>query len=65
VYTPVYIRLYTDLYTVYTMTDQTMIRIAKATRDKLNRLGERGETYDDIINRVVFKQIKAKKETGK
>jgi hypothetical protein len=47
------------------MTDQTMIRIAKATRDKLNRLGERGETYDDIINRVVFKQIKAKKETGK
>jgi hypothetical protein len=44
---------------------KTTIQVEKATRDRLWKLGERGETYDDIINRIVFKQIKAKKEAGK
>ena len=29
------------------------IRIRKSTRDKLKKLGRKGDTYDDIINRLI------------
>ena len=32
---------------------KTTILIFKTTRKKLNDLGKRGETYDDIINRLI------------
>ena len=31
----------------------TTIQIDKATREKLKRLGHKGESYDHIINRLV------------
>lgn len=31
----------------------TRIRVRKSTTEKLKRLGNKGETYDDIINRLV------------
>lgn len=35
------------------MNDITTIPIQKDTRDKLKELGMKGETYDDIINRIL------------
>jgi len=32
---------------------KTTIAIEKSTRDKLNAIGKRGETYDEIINRLL------------
>ena len=32
---------------------KTTIQIDKSTRDKLNAIGKRGETYDQIINRLL------------
>lgn len=32
---------------------KTSIMVEKSTRDKLNRIGVRGETYDAIINRLL------------
>ena len=32
---------------------QTTIRISKHTHDKLARIGKFGETYDDILSRVL------------
>ena len=40
---------------------KTTIQLEPATRDKLASLGKKGETYDDIINRVVFKIQKREK----
>jgi hypothetical protein len=31
----------------------TTVPVAKATRDKLRRFGSKGETYDEIINRLM------------
>ncbi len=31
----------------------TCIRISEETREKLKRLGRKGETYDDIIRRLI------------
>ncbi|MGD9131249.1 MAG: hypothetical protein PVH73_06710 [Candidatus Bathyarchaeota archaeon] len=33
----------------------TTIQLSKETRDKLRDLGKMGETYDDVINRLVKK----------
>jgi hypothetical protein len=33
--------------------EQTTIRISKDTHDKLTQLGKFGETYDDILRRVL------------
>ena len=32
---------------------KTTIQIDEETRDKLRDLGKKGETYDDIINRLI------------
>ena len=32
---------------------KTTIQIETSTRDKLNAIGKRGETYDEIINRLL------------
>lgn len=31
----------------------TSIRVKTETRDRLNDVGKRGESYDDIINRIL------------
>jgi len=33
--------------------DRTTIQIAKETRDKLAEMGKKGETYDEIINKLI------------
>ena len=33
----------------------TTIQLSKETRDKLKQLGTMGETYDDVISRLVKK----------
>jgi len=33
----------------------TTIQISKQTREQLKELGKMGETYDDVINRLVKK----------
>lgn len=33
--------------------DTTTIQISKAVRDKLKELGKKGETYDEIIERLL------------
>ncbi len=35
------------------MKDMTTIPIKKETRDMLKELGKKGETYDDIIRRLI------------
>lgn len=37
----------------YVMEDQTMIRVKKETRERLAALGSKGDTYDDIINKLI------------
>jgi len=32
---------------------KTTIAISKSTKDKLNKLGKKGETYEDIILRLL------------
>ena len=39
--------------------EQTTIRISKNTHDKLTQLGKFGESYDDILSRVLcVKEVK-------
>jgi len=33
--------------------EETTIRISVETRDKLKKIGRKGETYDDIIKRLL------------
>jgi hypothetical protein len=33
--------------------DLTTIQISKATRDHLRNLGRKGETYDQLVNRLI------------
>jgi predicted CopG family antitoxin len=37
------------------MTEQksTTIQLSKQTREKLKEIGKMGETYDDVINRLI------------
>ena len=35
------------------MEEKTTIQISKFLKDKLNELGKRGETYEDIIMRIL------------
>ena len=37
--------------------DNTMIRISKEARDMLKAIGKKGETYDEIIRRLVENDI--------
>jgi hypothetical protein len=42
--------------------DVTTVRISTELRDKLKKLGAKGETYEDVIQRLV--QIAEKNNTG-
>jgi predicted nucleic acid-binding protein len=35
------------------MAEETTIRVKKSTRELLRRLGEKGQSYDDIIQRIL------------
>ncbi len=35
------------------MGDVTTIPLTKATRDRLKKAGRKGETYDDLLNRIL------------
>lgn len=35
------------------MPDLTTIPLSKATRDRLRALGRKGETYDELLNRLM------------
>jgi len=37
--------------------EMTSIKIRKSTRDRLKKIGRKGETYDDIINRLIDELI--------
>lgn len=43
------------------MQEITTITIRKETREKLKELGKKGETYDDILNRLI--QFYQRKDT--
>lgn len=36
-----------------TLGDITTIPLTKSTRDRLRRVGRKGETYDDVLNRLL------------
>ncbi len=36
-----------------TAKEETMIRIQKRTRDRLKELGKKGESYNDVITRLL------------
>ncbi len=38
---------------VVTRKDKTSIEVSRQTRNRLDAIGKRGETFDDIINRVL------------
>jgi len=40
------------------------IRVKPGTRDFLRESGVKGETYDDVINRLIIELAKAKDELG-
>jgi len=44
-----------NIYAVICM-EETTIRITVETRDRLKKLGKKGETYDKIIRRLLDKQ---------
>jgi len=47
------------------MEKETTIQIKKDTRDKIFKIGKKGESYDDIINRVMFGTSGKKKQDSK
>ncbi len=40
------------------MKDKTTIQITKELKDKLDSLGKKGETYEEIITRLLLKTAK-------
>ena len=36
-----------------TAQESTTIQLSKQTREKLKEIGKMGETYDDVINRLI------------
>jgi hypothetical protein len=41
------------------VTNVTTIQISKITRDRLRKLGRKGETYDQVLNRLIEMARKA------
>jgi hypothetical protein len=41
----------------------TTIKIRKDTRDTLKSIGKKGETYDDILNRLLDRVLRRKRQT--
>jgi len=46
---------------VMAMGEKTTIQVSKKLRDKLKELGKKGETYEEIIRRLVEHYEKGKK----
>jgi hypothetical protein len=44
--------------------DLTTIQLSKETRDKLAEMGKKGETYDEIINRLIATSKECSKEAN-
>lgn len=42
--------------------DRTTIPLDKGTRDRLKALGDKGETYDDLVNRLIDHYMDAEGE---
>ena len=42
--------MFSNVYGVYTM---TMIRVSEKVRDKLRELGRKGDTYSDVIAKLI------------
>jgi hypothetical protein len=42
--------------------EQTTIVIMKATRDVLKSIGKKGETYDDVVNRLLDRVLRRKRK---
>ncbi|HUV98202.1 MAG TPA: hypothetical protein VMW14_01715 [Candidatus Paceibacterota bacterium] len=42
--------------------ESTTIKIMKATRDALRSIGKKGETYDEIVNRLLDRVLRRKKK---
>ncbi len=40
----------------------TSIKVKKETRDVLKSIGKKGETYDDIINRLLDRVLRRKRK---
>jgi len=40
----------------------TTIQLSPKTRERLRELGKKGETYDEIINKLIDKRKKRKKQ---
>lgn len=43
---------------------ETSIKLRKETRDALKSVGKKGETYDGIINRLLDRALRRKRETA-
>jgi len=46
--------------------DITSLKVRKATRDRLGKLGNKTETYDDLLNRLMdsYSKTNRRKRTG-
>ena len=38
---------------VYDMTDRVVMKVERSTRERLKTFGQKGETYDTILNRLM------------
>jgi hypothetical protein len=45
--------------------DITSLKVRKATRDRLGKLGNKTETYDDLLNRLMDSYEKNTKQRNK
>ena len=44
------------------MSDSTTLAIKKTTRDRLRELGTKGETWDELINRLIDERKEIEKQ---
>ena len=45
------------MYLIIIMRNITTISLKKETKEMIRRIGEKGETYDDIIRRIFKKRL--------
>ena len=43
------------------MTEKTTIQVSKETRNRLDAIGMKKDTYDDIVNRLLDQQARKRK----
>jgi hypothetical protein len=49
----IYIIVFIGYYGKHMVEDRTTVELEKKTRDKLKDLGKKGETYDELLNRLI------------